>query len=174
MPHRYRSGRRSTRRLLLRDGIGSAFAALGLPALLAGAEGGRDTGTLQPYDKVEPHQFPWGSIRWLMNGQIDPEAEMTMGLVYFEPNQVNTQHFHPNSAEFLHALSGTSEHRVGSGPWVTLKPGDTLRIPKNVPHQARTGAEAFRALIVYDTPTRIMIPVPTGDEDVPPRTPRKR
>jgi hypothetical protein len=34
-------------------------------------------------------RIPWGWIRWLMNGQIDPRAEMTMGLVHFEPHRIN-------------------------------------------------------------------------------------
>jgi quercetin dioxygenase-like cupin family protein len=152
------AGRRPTRRSLLRKGLATAAAVLAIPEPRAGA--GEGKGSLQPYDKVEPQKYPWGWIRWLMNGQIDPEAEMTMGLVHIEPNQRNTLHIHPNSAEFLHALSGTSEHRVGSDRWVTLKPGDTLRIPRNVPHQARTHDQPVEALIVYDTPTRIMVPVP--------------
>ena len=117
--------------------------------------------TLQEYEKVEPQKYPWGWIRWLMNGQIDPKAEMTMGLVHMEPNQINTLHIHPNSAEYLHIISGTSEHLSGDR-WITLKPGDTLRIPKGVPHQARTKDQAFEALIVYDTPTRQMVPVVDG------------
>ena len=81
-----------------------------------------------------------------------------MGLVHFEPNQINTLHIHPNSAEYLHMLSGSAEHLV-DGRWVTLKAGDTLRIPRGVPHQARSRDQAYLALIVYDTPTRIMVPV---------------
>jgi quercetin dioxygenase-like cupin family protein len=157
MTERRNAGRRSTRRSLLRNGLATAAAVLAIPELRA--VGGEGKGSLQPYEKVEPQKYPWGWIRWLMNGQIDPQAEMTMGLVHIEPNQTNTLHIHPNSAEFLHALSGTSEHRVGSERWVTLKAGDTLHIPRNVPHQARTHDQAFEALIVYDTPTRIMVPV---------------
>jgi len=55
-----------------------------------------------------------------------------------------------------HALVELFRSKIASGE---LKPGDTLRIPKGVPHQARTRDQAFRALIVYDTPTRVMVPV---------------
>jgi quercetin dioxygenase-like cupin family protein len=156
MSKRQTSGRRPTRRSLLHNGLATAAAALAWPELLAGAEA--DQVRLQLYEKVEPEKYPWGWIRWLMNGQIDPKAEMTMGLVHFEPNQINTLHIHPNSAEYLHVLSGSSEHLMGDR-WVVLKPGDTLRIPRGVPHQARTKDQAFQALIVYDTPMRIMVPV---------------
>src|SRR4051794_13794250 len=119
MSERRNADRRSTRRLLLRNGIATAAAALVISELPAGAE--ETKGSLQPYDKVEPQKYPWGWIRWLMNGEIDPHAEMTLGLVHIEPDRISTLHIHPNSAEFLHALSGTSEHRVGSDRWVTLK-----------------------------------------------------
>jgi len=153
-----RTQRRPTRRALFNTGFAAA-AALALAELPAAAEG--DEVRLQPFDKVEPENYPWGWIRWLMNGQIDPRAEMTMGLVHFNPHQTNVLHVHPNSAEYLHVISGTSEHLMGDR-WVTLKAGDTLRIPKGVPHQARTKDESFRALIVYDTPKRIMVPVTDG------------
>jgi quercetin dioxygenase-like cupin family protein len=156
MSTRRTGGRSSTRRSLFQSGFAAAAAALASSNLAGGAE--PDEAHLQPYDNVEPEKYPWGWIRWLMNGKIDPHAEMTLGLVHFEPNQMNTLHVHPNSAEYLHVISGESEHLMGDR-WVTLKPGDTLRIPKGVPHQARSKAQAFRALIVYDTPTRIMIPV---------------
>jgi len=84
---------------------------------------------------------------------------MTLGIVHVEPNQSNPVHIHPNSAEYLHMLSGACEHRVGER-WIALKTGDTLRIPRGVVHGARTKAQAFRALIVYDTGKRQMVPVP--------------
>ena len=151
---------RPTRRSLFETGFAAAAAALALPALLGAAEG--DEVRLQRFDAIEPEKYPWGWIRWLVSGKLDPKAEMTMGLVHFEPHQTNTLHIHPNSAEFLHVLTGTSEHLMGDR-WVVLNPGDTLRIPRNVPHQARTQADSFRALIVYDTPTRIMVPVAAAE-----------
>jgi quercetin dioxygenase-like cupin family protein len=146
---------RPTRRSAIQTGLASALAALAVPETLADRD---DQARIQPFDKVEPEKYPWGSIRWLMSAKIDPRAEMTLGLVHFEPHQTNTLHIHPNSAEFLHVISGASEHLV-DGQWLPLKPGDTLRIPKNVPHQARTQDQAFDALIVYDTPNRVMVPV---------------
>jgi hypothetical protein len=81
---RHSAGILPTRRSLLHGGFATAAAALASPEILAGAE--PDGVRLQPYDKVEPENYPWGWIRWLMNGQIDPRAEMTMGIVHFEPN----------------------------------------------------------------------------------------
>jgi len=111
--------------------------------------------TVEPYEKVEPQKYPWGWIRWLMNAQIDPQAEMTLGLVEVEAHQSNPRHVHANSAEFLHVISGTCEQHIGDR-WVTLKAGDTVRIPQGVPHSARTQDQPMRAVIVYNTGTRQM------------------
>ena len=113
---------------------------------------------MQPFEKVETLEYPWGWIRWTMNAEADPEAEMTFGVVYIKPHQVNPAHIHPNSAEYLHVLEGSCEHLVGT-KWVKLKAGDTLRIPKNVPHRARTGRQACRVVVVYNTGKRQFVEV---------------
>jgi quercetin dioxygenase-like cupin family protein len=143
-------------------------AGLGLGALAALLVGAADADdhdhadreglSLRGLDDVPPEVYPWGSIRWLMNGKIDPAAEMTLGVVQIAANRANTVHRHPNSAEYLYVLEGTLEHRVGDR-WTALKPGDTLRIPKGAVHGARTGAQPCRVLVVYDTGTRQMVPV---------------
>lgn len=115
-------------------------------------------GALTSFGKVEVLEFDWGWIRWLMNGKLDPDAEMTLGMVYIKPHQMNPAHLHPNSAEYLHVLDGSCEHMVGK-KWVTLKKGDTLRIPKDVPHKARTGKQACTAMIVYNTGDRQFVEV---------------
>src|SRR4051794_38103930 len=82
MTKRRTAGRRPSRRSLFRTGFATAAAAVAFPELLAGAAEGKVR--LQPYDQVAPEEYPWGWIRWLLNDQIDPQAEMTMGLVHFE------------------------------------------------------------------------------------------
>ena len=150
------SRQRLTRRGLIQTGIAAAAGLACAELVAAGQEGG--TPTILRADKIETQKFPWGYIQWLMNGRIDPKAEMTLGIVHVEPNQANPIHIHPNSAEYLHMLSGACEQLIG-GRWVALEAGDTVRFPKGVPHGARTKDQPFRAVIVYDTPTRQMVPV---------------
>ena len=52
-------------------------------------------------------------------------------------------------------LSGAMEHRIGDA-WLTLKTGDTLRIPQGMIHMGRTKDEACRVLVVYNTGARQM------------------
>jgi quercetin dioxygenase-like cupin family protein len=115
--------------------------------------------SLQKFDRVEVQEYPWGWIRWLMNDQLDADAEMTFGMVYIKPHQTNPLHIHGNSAEYLHVIEGSCEHRVGDR-WVTVQVGDTLRIPAGVKHNARTKDEPCRAVIVYNTGKRQMEVVP--------------
>jgi carboxymethylenebutenolidase len=110
------------------------------------------------FDDVKPLEFSWGWIRWLMNAELDPDAEMTLGVVYIKPNQSNPLHMHPNSAEYLHVLSGSCEHRLGD-QWVTLNAGDTIRIPKGQVHLARTKDEGCKVIVVFDTGHRQMVVV---------------
>ena len=74
------------------------------------------------------------------------------------PHQENPLHLHPGSTEYLHVLEGSCEHLVGK-EWLTLKVGDTLRIPKNAPHRARTKDQSCRAVIVYNTGKRQFVPL---------------
>ncbi len=108
---------------------------------------------VQSFKEAEEVKYPWGWIRWLMSSKIDPKAEMTFGIVYVKPNQINPTHVHPNCEEVLHVLAGSCEHLVGD-KWVTLKAGDTLRIPRGVRHVARTRGEPLRAVIAYSSGDR--------------------
>ena len=140
------------------------IATSALAALLAGAGSARADDKLKfdlaPYEKIPAVKFPWGWIRWVMNAEIDPQSELTVGIVCIEAHQTNQHHLHPNSAEVMHVLEGACENLSGK-KWDKLKAGDSIRIPPNVPHHARTGASPCLSLIVYNTGKRIMVPVTT-------------
>jgi len=123
------------------------------PAPAPAAEAKLIAPLVQSFDKAEEVKYPWGWIRWLMSSKVNPESEMTFGIVRVNPNVVNPAHVHPNCEEHLHVLSGSCEHRVGK-KWFTLKKGDTIRIPTGVAHQARTLKEPLLAVIVYSSGER--------------------
>jgi mannose-6-phosphate isomerase-like protein (cupin superfamily) len=108
---------------------------------------------VQSLDKVEKIEYPWGSIRWLMNAELDPQATMTLGIVDVLANQQNPAHVHATCDEILYIVSGSCEHRVGDKV-VTLKAGDAMRVPKGLPHSAKTLGEPMRAVVVYDAGKR--------------------
>jgi quercetin dioxygenase-like cupin family protein len=114
--------------------------------------------TLTKFGEIEVQEYPWGWIRWTMNAKLDGNSKMTFGVVYIKPNQTNPLHLHPQADEILHVVEGSCEHRMGD-KWVKLQPGDTIRIPKGIAHNARTLDEACRVVVVYDTGERKMVPV---------------
>ena len=145
-----------TRRDMLAAGIAAAVLS-GAGAALAAEDPGLKF-SLSAYEKIPAQKYPWGWIRWLMNAEIDSASEMTVGIVFLEAHQTNPLHVHPNSGEVLHVLCGSCEHRLGAR-WDKLKAGDTLRIPKDVPHQARTQDGPCLSMVVYNTGKRQMVPV---------------
>lgn len=144
--------------------VSLALAAFGLGRL--GAEPAQppslDAAALarlvQSLDKVEKLEYPWGSIRWLMNTDLDPGATMQLGIVDVAAHQNNPAHRHDTCDEILYIISGSCEHRVGDKV-VVLKAGDAMRVPKGLPHSAKTLDEPMRALVVYDTGKRDFVVV---------------
>lgn len=96
----------------------------------------------------------WGELNWKITGQSASDAEMTFGTCFIEPGHRNPLHSHPNCEEYLYVVSGKCEHRLGES-FVTLGPGDVIRIPRDVPHWARAlGSEPLLAVIVFSSAER--------------------
>jgi quercetin dioxygenase-like cupin family protein len=110
--------------------------------------------TITNVNKGEALQFPWGAIKWLCNDQIDPEAEMTFGVVYIKPGEKNPLHYHPNCEELIYVLSGECDHRLGDEVF-RLTEGMMLRIPRGVKHNAvNTGWRPVTMVICYSSADR--------------------
>ncbi len=110
--------------------------------------------TLTNVSEGEALQFPWGAIQWLCNDQIDPEAEMTFGIVYINRGEKNPLHYHPNCEELIYVLSGQCDHRLGDEVF-PLKEGMMLRIPRDVKHNAaNTGWQPVTMVICYSAAER--------------------
>ena len=67
-----------------------------------------NSATVTNANEGESLQFPWGAIKWLCNDQIDPDAEMTFGLVYLNAGEDNPLHYHPNCEELIYVLAGNA------------------------------------------------------------------
>src|ERR1017187_6751874 len=64
------------------------------------AEPRRDVGlAVQHLDAIKADQQPWGTLRWMMNSQIDPQARQTFGVAELKVGHRNPRHFHPNCEE---------------------------------------------------------------------------
>ncbi len=109
---------------------------------------------LQNLADATTETFPWGTLRWLMNDQLEAGAAQTFGFCRIEPHQSNPLHLHPNCEEILHVISGTCEHILGDES-VPMEAGDTIRIPANVAHCARNRSdEPLEAFIIFSSGDR--------------------
>lgn len=99
-------------------------------------------------------QESWGTLTWLASSAIGNSATQTVGRVVIHPGASNPRHYHATCEEILTLFTGRLEHGIGSGT-VTLEPGDTLVIPRGVPHSARNVSAVDAEMVVaYDTGTR--------------------
>ena len=81
----------------------------------------------------ETHE--WGELTWLVNGALTPGTMMTAGTCLIQPGKSNPLHRHPNCDEVLVVTSGRCIKRIGDET-VELGPGESVVIPRGMPHQA--------------------------------------
>ena len=103
----------------------------------------------------------WGHITWLVNAELMPGAEQTLGVVTIEAGSRNPLHMHPNCEELLYVVEGECEHRLGDD-YFQLRPGDAIRITRKTWHWARsTGAVPLVAVISFSSGLREAVTHPT-------------
>lgn len=111
-------------------------------------------------DDAEPLTYDWGTIAWLVDADKADGTALTVGHVVIEPGCRNDRHAHDNCEEVLFLIAGSLRHSIGDDA-VDLGPGDAIRIPAGVPHDAlNTGTVPARMVISYDSPRRNFALVP--------------
>ncbi len=104
----------------------------------------------------QPEVTPWGQLQWLIGQDQTPGAEQTFGVVTIKPNQRNPLHSHPNCEELLYLLSGQLDHSLEDRVF-RLNPGDAIRVPAGVKHDARcVGEEPATMIVCYSAGQREM------------------
>jgi quercetin dioxygenase-like cupin family protein len=104
--------------------------------------------------KVKPEEFPWGRLLWFAGGQIGNADELTVGECIIKPGCENPTHAHSNCEEVLYVQSGAIRHSYGDEAW-EMGPGDTITVPRNVPHNARNiGADEAVLFICFSAADR--------------------
>lgn len=103
-------------------------------------------------ETLDAEMHPWGGRKFLVNGALMPDAEQTMAVVWILPGEEEPLHFHPNAEQLTHVLAGECELVVGDTMY-HMEAGDTVRVPRNVPHQAAcTGWDPVRLLATFSSP----------------------
>ena len=104
--------------------------------------------------KMDEADFDWGSIGWLVNGEMADDATLTVGIMTLKPGERGGEHFHPSEEEVFFVLEGECDHTLGDEV-AHLTPGMMIRCPVEVPHYAvNTGDVPMRALVIFPTPSR--------------------
>ncbi|MGI5819504.1 MAG: cupin domain-containing protein [Armatimonadota bacterium] len=101
----------------------------------------------------------WGSIGWLVNGEMADDATLSVGIMTLNPGERAGEHFHPADEEVFYVLEGECDHTLGD-EIAHLKPGMMIRCPSEIPHYAvNTGDVPMRALVIFPTASRTTTPV---------------
>lgn len=104
---------------------------------------------------VRAEEHDWGTLSWLCNKNVDPDAEMTFGVVSIKVGESNPRHRHPNCAELIYIMEGECDHSLGDDVSIHLQAGDLLRVPRDVWHNARnTGDRPVKMIVVYSDSVR--------------------
>jgi|GEM_PF-1105823 len=84
---------------------------------------------------------------------VPPDAIREFSLLYFRPNKVRGNHYHPEFVEYFLVVDGcgammTKDPKDGSDLILQMSEGTCVRIPKNIPHafQAITAAKCISLL----------------------------
>jgi quercetin dioxygenase-like cupin family protein len=110
-------------------------------------------------EMVDSDEFEWGARKTLVSGARIPGAEMTFTQVWILPGQEDPLHQHPNAEMVGHVLAGECEFQVGDALF-HLEAGDTIRVPRGVPHQATcTGWEPLRMIVAQSAASIETVPV---------------
>ena len=113
----------------------------------------------------QANQFEWGNIQWLISGQQNLGAEITLGYVEIAPGQKNPLHYHPNSDEVLYLIEGELNHSVGEEMF-HLKGGMAIYIAQAMPHDAfNPGTVPARMVVAYSTGDRQMVALEEGQDE---------
>jgi quercetin dioxygenase-like cupin family protein len=100
----------------------------------------------------------FGGVHWVVREGHPRGAEQTIGLAVFDAGKSNVEHIHPNCEEVVYVLDGEVEHTLG-GQTATLRAGDLIVVPRNVPHRLiNRGGAACRTYIVFSSPDRQFVP----------------
>ncbi len=104
--------------------------------------------------EMEELQTEWGSIGWLVNGEMAEDATLSVGVMTLNPGEKAGEHFHPGDEEVFFVMEGECDHTLGE-EIVTLTPGMMIRCPAEVPHYAVNNGDApMRALVIFPTADR--------------------
>lgn len=100
-------------------------------------------------NEIEEEYHEWGARKILVNRNNIPDSDLSLALVWIIPGGEEDKHHHEDCDQIVHVLSGECEIEMGDTVY-SMSIGDTLHIPKGVPHAASNqGWEPVRLLAAF-------------------------
>ena len=110
-----------------------------------------------PAAAVKNEPVSWGTLKWFASRALGNSTTMTTGEATVAVGKENPIHWHPNTDEILHVVSGHIMHRVGDQEY-EMRAGDTVVIPEGTRHNARNiGTEDAVLAISFNSADRYTI-----------------
>ncbi len=107
---------------------------------------------------AEKIEGQWGNLTWYASRKLGNSTEMTVGKCVIKPGCENPLHSHPNCHEILTLLQGKISHVIEDGKEVEMEPGDTISVPRNIPHKARNIGNTDAVMYIsFDSADREMV-----------------
>ena len=108
-----------------------------------------------PSKLVDPTSLPtmtfdWGLVKLLVAAENTHSRALSVLHVVLLPGKAHDRHNHPDADEVLYVLTGEGEQMLDDGEPFSVRPGQTLFIPKGAFHSTlNTGHEPMTILAVY-------------------------
>jgi len=113
----------------------------------------------------QANQFGWGSIRWLISGDLLTGANITFGYVEIESGCKNSRTITPTAMKcsICCGVNWTTPSVMRS---ITSHPAWPSLFPKTPKHDARsTGAQTARMVVAYPTGDRQAVILEAGEDE---------
>lgn len=111
------------------------------------------TGQLRkvPAEQVPANRRRGGDVRVTLSPKTVGSTSGFGGVMWLEPGDRVTEHYHPYSEEFVHVIAGEVEMTV-DGAAFELCPGDSLMVPINARHKMVNAGEEVAHLVFHLSP----------------------
>lgn len=96
---------------------------------------------------VVRNEFPWGSIDWLVGGELGNSRELSMARLVVNPGKAGDTHVHGNCEESIYVIRGEVECRIGDRV-VRLETGGHSVVPRGIVHSIKNAAASRAELVL--------------------------
>lgn len=96
----------------------------------------------------------WGTLEWLVSGELRNSDELTLGRMIMVPGGVNDLHCHDNCEEMIYVVRGRVEHEIDTEKIIAESGAPTV-VPRGSSHRTTNiGGQEAELLIVFSSANR--------------------